>query len=518
MKTIHSRLRSGSLHKCALFGAALACSVSLSGNALAQDDMDEPGGDPFDAPAAADAEPAEAPAAEVPADAETAPPAADPAAGGEAEAEAGASADLSGSLALGGKTTAEPAEPGAERNPEGGSTHPASFGVEQLQGEAFPNKPVRGLEGGSLYWIMNGLQWPYMPAREGAPKTRIGLSGYGWVDSSIRDITVGAPNAPEEFQIRHDGRFVLRVTPVHNLDDDYFVQGQFEIVGNGDQSARAGYIDTDDAWIRFGKWNLFDIQVGRMQGWEIYHYGMGLDWATFERQGATSFGGNNPPQSYGVTDMWDRTISSGSLTGHLYATEWARVEVQTRYGNSGTGNEFGVRPVGILDFDYFKLKIGGERRNDRFSIFRGTETRTEVQGLGGMAFFVLDPWIELGVGWAERVRDAYDEDGGINQAATDTTTTYGGYITGRPFGDLLIGLGYHHTYWENYNQDPMAGSQPEHSTHVQMYGAIQYVLMDSLYIKYVLSQAEADFYLRATPPIEFTNESLNHRLRVQTFF
>jgi hypothetical protein len=156
-----------------------------------------------------------------------------------------------------------------------------------------------------------------------------------------------------------------------------------------------------------GHWNIWDLKVGRFEGWEVYHLGMGMDQYTLERMGAGMFGAiyngtdstlnPNPnqleaPSLYGVNYLHDRPtdgLAVGYIALHAYATQWLRFEGLVKLGNSNyrndsspttpdaapalgagtaTGNEagsyFGERLTAILDVGSsmfkFKLKIGGE--------------------------------------------------------------------------------------------------------------------------------------------------------------
>ncbi len=109
---------------------------------------------------------------------------------------------------------------------------------------------------------------------------RVGISGYAWDDIAYVRIVSGTPDTDKSLKRwTHQGRAVLRGTPTYSTNNGWFVQGQLEFVANGDQSVppsgNSGSID--DRYVRVGKWNAFDITAGRFQGWEIYHYGMGLD-------------------------------------------------------------------------------------------------------------------------------------------------------------------------------------------------------------------------------------------------
>ncbi len=219
---------------------------------------------------------------------------------------------------------------------------------------------------------------------------------------------------------------------MYNHSDGYFIQSNTEFVANGEQNnSSTNYVDIDDAWLRVGKWKMFDLTVGRLQGFEVYHYGMGLDLNTYERLGAASFS-KTPAQPYGLDDLWDRGVNNGAAALHWYYPQWLRLEFLTRIGVSGQGKELGIRPVGVLDFGWVKLK-GGYERTLSSSLFRGNDARVEQQGLGASLQFILKPWVEFGGNIARRTQDAFEADGGIRQGETHTTRTVGGFINVRPY-------------------------------------------------------------------------------------
>lgn len=430
------------------------------------------------------------------------------------DASAEASLDTSTPSTL----AAPEAEPAAER-PAPPAHKPLPLALELLPLTAYPNDPVNGIPGGSLQLVLNRQQWPYMPAYEGGPALRVGISGSAWIDSNFRSVKPGSENESIQTEYRQQGRFKLRVNPVYNLANDWFVQSSMEFVANADQNHTVtNYVDVDEAWIKLGKWKLFDIQVGRMQGYEIYHFGMGLDLNTFERAGAVS-SQKSPVQPYGLTDLWDRGISTGAVAAHLYLPKWLRLELMGRMGLSGTGNDLGFRPSGVVDLGWLKLKAGAELRS-RQSIFNDSEARTTTKGMSSSLHFVFDPWVEFGGGIGHRLEDSFDQDGGFRAGASTTTTTAGGFVNVRPyFEDWMIGLGYHHTYQENFNFD--AFGFPENSTHDQMYGALQYLLWDRLYIKYVLAYSNGHIEDRNDSDRDddgFNNQSISHRLRLMMLF
>jgi hypothetical protein len=180
-------------------------------------------------------------------------------------------------------TSTSPAPAGA--TPAGASTGGPS--IQQVVGQvtrvieenpvsAYPSPTprVRGIYGGSL-WIdpdFQGLQWPYIP------KTGIGISGSGWVDTGVREYNAGegtsnstglGAQAAKGKEFVQQSRFVLRVTPTWtDPKSQFFVQLQTEFVGAQSNASQDPIVwSVDDAWIRFGKWKLFDILVGRFQAW-----------------------------------------------------------------------------------------------------------------------------------------------------------------------------------------------------------------------------------------------------------
>jgi hypothetical protein len=326
-------------------------------------------------------------------------------------------------------------------------------------------------------------------------------------------------NEADQLEYRMQGRLTLRVSGVYNRADDWFVQSNTEFVANTEQNnSTTNYVDVDDAWIRIGRWKRFDVTVGRVQGFEVYHFGMGLDLNTYERLGAASFS-KTPVQPYALDSIWDRGVNNGAVALHWYLPEWLRLEFLARIGLSGQGKEIGLRPAGVLDFGWVKLKGGYERRLGS-SLFNGNQARIEMQGIGASLQFVVDPWVEFGANVAQRVEDGFEQDGAVRPAASHTTVTFGGFANVKPyFDDWLVGIGYHQTGFENFNID--AYGDPEQTTHRQMFAAVQYLLWDRVFIKYVVAFSSADIEERNdTDPTDdgFLNESLGHRLRLMLLY
>src|SRR5215471_81093 len=275
-------------------------------------------------------------------------------------------ASAQGNLGAAAKADAAPAKPATTSAPSDNSKkEPPFLSVEVAPPSAYPEPLVRGITGASLWFTSQGWQWPYLPRTEGGAPLRFAFSGSAWVDTAYARIISGTPDTdPSLKRWTNQGRAVLRATPTYNADDGWFGQGQIEFVANGDQilpsSNNIGAVD--DLYVRFGKWNVFDVTVGRYQGWELYHYGMGLDLNTLERRGAE--GRNNPvkpPQIYGVDFFWDRPNGgAGNYAVHIYPAKIVRFEVLGQIGTATGSNVVAVRPVAIVDFGFLKLKAAFE--------------------------------------------------------------------------------------------------------------------------------------------------------------
>lgn len=443
-------------------------------------------------------------------------------------------------------STAEPEEEVPLPPPPMGDDETVAFmGVERLPASAYPAPRTRGIAGGSLWMTMHGLQWPYMPYIQGSPAFRIGVSGSVWVDQSYRKIDTdpelaiaGTDERIEQWP--QQGRLVLRGTPTYSTPDDWFVQGQGELVANSDQtqsqdSSDGQVVDTDDLYVRAGKWHVFDVTAGRFQGWEVYHFGMGLDLNTVERIGAWGTG-PQPVGIYGVTYFWDRS-SAGGLAAHFYPTDFLRFEVGGQLGNDQSGlNVLAARPVGVLDMGFIKVKLGAEYgrlasplRQVCSGFIAGTtdprcsrqSPRTIIRrGGGGMLEFVVDPYVEFGFGGAralvDETIDQIDPVTGvapINEGRSFTVTSYGGFANGRIVDNLIVGLGVNYTDWNNLEQNPVT-FENYNKNHLQTFFAIQYAFWQQLYIKLVTAYAAAqDNPLQNEIPQLTENKAYSARLR-----
>jgi hypothetical protein len=419
--------------------------------------------------------------------------------------------------------TRPPVAPPPKQEPAAAQVSSSLVVVEQLPGSAYLEPRTRGLRGGSLWLTMHGYEFPYMPAVSGKSGLRIGISGSAWVDTSYRKVNSGlaADGDANLHDWRQQGRFVGRITPTYSTSEGWFAQGQGEFVLNSasDTTVAMHAENTDDLFVRVGKWLLADITAGRFQGWEIYHFGMGLDLNTLERDGART-DRNQPPEIYGVTHVWDRMDGPGKLAAHFYPTDFLRFELLGVVG-SYSNNQMGIRPVGILDLGWVKLKVGAEyEKQTPRAQSPNFQNKIENRGFGGSLQFVIDPYVEFGVNGAQGLTDNYNNSGVLDAGLSETRTSLGGFVNGRIYGSLLIGAGFNSTRQNNLKENATTGDN-DVATHIQTFGAIQYALFESFYIKMVVAYADAHYNLlsdEAAQRQNYHNKSLSGRLRLMVLF
>jgi hypothetical protein len=357
---------------------------------------------------------------------------------------------------------------------------------------------------------MHGLQWPYYR------KTGIGFSGDVWVDNAYERVNRGDAGEQDLRAWIQQARLVMRVTPTYTRNN-WFVQGQAELVANKDQTLRQPDVaDTDDLWIRTGSWNKWDVQLGRFQGWEVYHLGMGLDLNTFERQGATDTN-HPPPDIYGVTYGYYRPSGMGNIAIHAYPLSILRFELLGQLGSELGRNTLTGRPVAVLDLGWLKFKVGGEYR---------TQTQTDpdlkekfiLRGAGAGVIFIWDPYVEFGLNAARGLVDHTDTKGENDAAGSYTVTSVGAFLNVRIIEDLLAGFGYNHTNKEDLAREVVMGRDVfGEFNHNQAFASFQYLIGKQLFVKAVFAYASAHLAPTSSNGA-FDNNMYSARLRVQYLF
>lgn len=403
------------------------------------------------------------------------------------------------------------------------------LGLEQLPGSAYPALYTRGIRYGSLWRTFHGQQWPYMPEIE-KPGVRIGVSGYVWNDlSNARidaDASIEEGGTNDQNRWTTQTRGVLRVTPTYNAGDGWFAQGNAELVVQGDmlqETVTGSVATTDDLYVRFGKWNLFDVTVGRFQAWEIAnHYGMGLDQNTLERSGALIPSlTRKPTDGYGLTYFWDRqNFLLGGYAAHIYPTKYLRGELLGHFGAGNSSNasnpyQMDVRPSAIFDIGWLKLKAGYEY-GKAIPQDKVAKQRDSRNGWGAAAQFVFDPYVEFGGSFARGYQDIEDQNGNPELTASNTVQTYGGFVNVSPgYEPLVFGFGAFWNSWENMRFNPET-DDVDTNDQIQVFGAAQYALWEMLLFKLVVAHASnkvEDFNAGS-----YINNSLSARLRIEVLF
>jgi hypothetical protein len=417
----------------------------------------------------------------------------------------------------------------------GTATAPATF-FEEMGPDTFPGR-LRGLYGGSL-WLeptFAGLQWPRNT------RTGIGFSGMFALDSGYEIIKRDQPTLLDSTNNLQQGRALLRVTPAY-VRDRFFIQGQAELVASGCQAPApnaqttsvcsvSGTVTADDLWIRVGHWDAWDLKVGRFEGWEVYHLGMGLDRYTLQRLGAGMFGqtgmtGVGPqfdaPFLYGVDYVRNRPaegLAVGLAALHLYPTDFLRFELLGKWGsdnyqdNNATAakpyNYVGGRPVAIVDVGWLKLKVGADYQKGTavLQTIGGdpgapqmkkdpVETLTR-EGVGASLQFVIDPIVEFGLNGAIGRQHYVDASANAfasadTMARSYTTKSAGAFANVRVADGWLAGLGANLTEQSDEYKAPTSSAN-DYASHLQGFVALQCLLERQLYIKAQFAYAKALF-------------------------
>jgi hypothetical protein len=421
--------------------------------------------------------------------------------------------------------------------PAGSETNFPTGLVERLPSSAYPEPVVRGLYGSSLWLDMQGLQWPYYP------RIGVGVSGYSWVDTDFKRTRIGDPGqSPHTTKLFMQGRFDLRVTPTYS-NGTWFVQAQAEIIGSLetlDLPRQPVVADTDDLWVRTGTWNVWDLTVGRFEGFSVYHLGMGLDLNTDERIGAYdgSHGSGTVPQPYLASYMYYRPQGPANIALHFYPAGLfdgpsflsallspIRLELLAQWGNDGTSNIVGGRPAIIYDLGWLKARFAAEYQW-KFPQDPAPEQHNEYKnrGIAGSLQFVLAPWVELGPNIGSATTDFYSpstrQPDGTYQPDTGKsgdTLSYGGFLNLAPFTDFLIGLGANYASSSNLHLNTGTG-QYDKSSNTQAFLALQYLVHHQLFVKVVGGYAKTHFDFSFTNMGAYDDDMYSIRVRLMYLY
>ena len=256
--------------------------------------------------------------------------------------------------------------------------------MQRLPGSAYPEPQTRGLKYSSLWLTFHGLQWPYLPAKAGRDRFVIGLSGWGWLDTAYVKFAPWGQNSAinrTSWPTRRSRGACCCGSRPPTRSPTGSSRGRSSSSGPRIRRLsgriRVGGADTDDLWLRIGQWNRWDFQVGRFEGWEVFHLGMGLDQNTFERQGAVGAGDPGDlllrpdRQSVPAGRRRRQRGCSTSIPCRFFASRrWER------WGAPRADPRSATRPVAILDFGWLKLKGGVEWQSVRPPRSRSRQNET----------------------------------------------------------------------------------------------------------------------------------------------
>lgn len=357
---------------------------------------------------------------------------------------------------------------------------------------------------------------PYYPAHGAQSPLRadgLHIGGDLWIDTGYEESERELKSEPDMAWWLMKGRFMLDVTATKSFRR-FFIQAKAQVLSHVEEIKGDEFIDTDDAWVRFGMWDLWDLTVGRFEHWEVYHKGEGLERDTLEDLGA--FGG---PDIYEVNYAFYRQDGFGQVAAHVYPLKWLRFEVGTVFGNELGFNSIGVRPAGILDLGWLKLKAAAEWRKLE-SQEEGKEQWEERRGLGGgLHFYFDDPArplrLQFGVNSAYGMVDRVDAFGKVDERGSPDTFSAGGFVN-VGLWSAVLGLGYNHTLQGDRQLNDQTG-RVGHFVHQQLFVSLRHpVVIPALMAKLVFAWARADLEPSFDNPR--VNEMYSIRLRLSMQF
>lgn len=358
---------------------------------------------------------------------------------------------------------------------------PLLLGADPAEPETPPEKAL-GSETAGTSFLRHGLQ-------DTVRGDGLRLGGDIYIDTGYERSARGLESEPDlEFWLQQ-GRFKLEANHTTNAGGA-FVRAQGQVLAHVDEIRGQENVDTDDAWLMAGCWDAWDVQVGRFEGWEVYHKGQGLERDTLEDLGA--FDG---PDIYEVNYAFYRQNGFGQAALHAYPFPWLRFELGSVFGNELGFNSFGLRPVGILDGGVVKVKLAAEWRK-LTNQEEGKKSEEEKRGFGGSVQVFLDEPgravpIQLGVNAAAALVDKIDPFGKVDEkGSTDTVST--GAFANVGLWETSIGLGYNLTIQGDRQRNDQTGRDGR-AVHHQLFLSVKQPLWTpAATLKLVFALARAD--------------------------
>lgn len=360
-----------------------------------------------------------------------------------------------------------------------------------------------GLSLTSPYYVPDGLQSPFRD-------DGLHLGGDFWIDTGYESSQRALASEPDQRFWLMQGRFMLDVTATRTYKR-FFAQAKAQMLAHVEEIPGDEYIDTDDAWIRFGMWDLWDLQIGRFEAWEVYRKGEGLERDTLEDKGAY-----DGADIYEVNYAFYRQDGFGQLAVHLYPLNWMRFEVASVFGNELQSNSYGVRSTGIVDLGWLKLKLAGEYRKLQ-NQNEGYKQWEEKRGLGGgLQLHLGGPGdairADFGVNLAFGLVDKVDAFGKVDEAGSPDTWSTGGFLD-LGIRSAVLGLGYNHTFQGDRTWNSDTGEEG-YAEHLQAFASLRHpIVFPWLQAKLVFAWARADL----EPAFDNTRQNDMYSIRFRLY-
>ncbi len=348
--------------------------------------------------------------------------------------------------------------------------------------ESLSDPEAWGVAGPSPYYVAHGLQSPFRASG-------LNLGGDMWIDTGYEASERGLEGEPDMQFWLMQGRFMLDATATLT-NGKFFGQAKAQLLAHVEEIPGDEQIDTDDAWVRFGVWDSWDIQFGRFEAWEVYHKGEGLERDTLEDLGAY-----DGPDIYEVNYAFYRQDGFGQLAGHIYPMDWLRFEAAAVFGNELGFNSVGIRPTGIVDLGWMQFKLAGEWRK-LTNQEEGKKQWEEKRGFGGGLQFHINQTSKviraaLGVNGGYGIVDRVDPFGKVDERGSIDVLSVGGFANLGLYASV-IGLGYNHSFQGDRQLNDQSG-RVGHFVHQQAFASLRHPLYFSwLTGKLVFAWAKAD--------------------------
>jgi hypothetical protein len=375
-----------------------------------------------------------------------------------------------------------------------------------------------------------------------------------WYGSLESDVGFARYEAEEEDKTDdtlqdHRGRFV--VAPMLHLElSQFFFEATGQLVAWVKNNEGLPLIAADDVWGKFGKQDVWDIQVGRFEAWRVYQkfpvrfHNLGpafhsrsigestgaFDLFTLEDTGALV----TPPVSSRAyyVDMYEVSHillreEAGSVAFHYFPGERWGAELHVKYGEQAQQNKRGARLAIIgRPLRQLQLSAAAEIRTSRTGSPRRAADpanpgeyiecddcgRLDQSGFGGGAVLYLGP-LEVAASAAFGHETGYDTvDGTKDPEATLDIRSFGGYAQVTIASTSIGGA---------VNNTQRLDEADNFQTHLQTAGYIFQALSRDLSLKLVVTYATGkdDRADQRGDAIEPPNNSfLGARLRLKYYF